>query len=309
MARNNLTLLILGGCGFIGREISKRLSSSGHEVIVVCRSNPALREANIKYVVADLTNIADLKEKISNIGFVDILINCSGNINHSKDNSAIIDIVNNHFMIIPIILSVLDTNKLKKIIQIGTSDEYIDSEDTVSELTPLEPKSLYSISKYISGEYLRLFSKISNISCILIRPFIVFGPGQKSDRLIPSIINSFLYSTRLHIRNPNDIRDFLYISDFADAIEKIIYADASSFSVNIGSGEGVRLLELVDTIKRIVDPYGSKELITFSGNTKSKISRKVANINKAKKLLNWEPKTKLDKGIKSTFLDMRKEIC
>ena len=103
--------------------------------------------------------------------------------------------------------------KIKKFIQIGSSVEYGFSKSPISEdkkTNVLKLKSVYGESKAKASNYLINVSKDRNLKYIIIRPFLIYGPGQSINRLIPNTIINCLKNKKFPCSSGNQIRDFIF---------------------------------------------------------------------------------------------------
>ena len=117
--------------------------------------------------------------------------------------------------------NLIDIFKLKEIqtfIQIGSSLEYGDLKSPQEEIRKCNPKSWYGSSKLKASKYLEKINKEYKIPYIILRPYQVYGPKQKLNRLIPQTIDSCLKNKSF--KCTSGVRDFIYIKDFVDLIKK-----------------------------------------------------------------------------------------
>ena len=125
----------------------------------------------------------------------------------------------------------------------------------------------------------------------------VYGPNQDNNRLIPYVISNSLKGKKFNCSPGNQFRDFTYIKDVITAIYKTIKSKKSNGEViNIGFG---RPIKIKDAIQKIVKYVGKGEPIFSKLKIRNDEPLKLyPNINKAKKIFNWSPKNKFQKGHK-----------
>ncbi|MCB1144937.1 MAG: NAD(P)-dependent oxidoreductase [Leptospiraceae bacterium] len=183
-----------------------------------------------------------------------------------------------------------------KLIFLSTSAVYgsLNSEKKIPEDHPLAPKSIYGLSKKISEELCEYYNQSYQISISILRIFNVYGIGQKPGFILPDILNSLSSNSPLVLRNPDAVRDFIFIEDVCEAIFKSI--EVKGFSVfNVGSGKGIRILDLVKTIENI---FQRKISVQSEINTIQELSYSVADNYKISNTLNWKPRISIEDGLK-----------
>ena len=177
-------LLVLGGSGFIGSHVAKRGINNGYETFVTCRLLPPKnkRIEGVKYINLDFSH-ENQWHKISNISF-NYVVNLSGYIEHSSFFKSGKELIDNHFYSIVNLIFNLRKDKLIRFVQIGSSDEYGDNIAPQHEAQTEKPFSSYSFAKSASTNFIKYLFKSENFPGTVLRPFIIYGPGQKTDRLI-----------------------------------------------------------------------------------------------------------------------------
>ena len=191
--------------------------------------------------------------------------------------------------------------KLKKFIQIGSSMEYGHNISPQSEKKKCNPVSNYGKAKYLATKNLiKLFIKYK-FPAIILRPYQVYGPKQELNRLIPFVIQNCKKNKNFPCSNGKQYRDFLFVKDFVEAIFRCLKSNKrfNGQIINIGYGKPYNLKRLIDLIKNVIKlgkpDYGKiklrkeENLVTYP------------DIKKAKRLLNWSPRTKLINGIIKTI--------
>jgi len=166
----------------------------------------------------------------------------------------------------------------------------------IDEKHPIAVFNPYAQSKIIGEQICNSYNKIFNVSVVILRPFNIYGPGQDSKFLIPSIIKQAKLG-KLLLKDPKPKRDFIYIDDMIEAYIKCIEYNDSSFEIfNIGFGKSYSVKEIAEMI---ANKFGQEKDINFtSEKRKDEIINTVADITKAKHLLNWTPNISLKKGLK-----------
>lgn len=191
-------------------------------------------------------------------------------------------------------------NSVKFFIFPSTCQVYHVANLPMHEESPVNPKSAYAISKYTGELYCKNYMRRGLNTCIL-RFFNVYGPGQEG-YVIPDIIEKVMSGDRVEVSGPpDDSRDFVYVDDVADAIEKAVEnrVETAGRVINIGSGSETNVGDLCEIIAKVL---GKKVQFTYKeGRPIGRFpGRYCADISKAAALLGWYPTTELEDGIRLT---------
>jgi nucleoside-diphosphate-sugar epimerase len=139
------------------------------------------------------------------------------------------------------------------------------------------------------------------------RIFYVYGPGQRPESLIPTILSSLKNKRLPPLNNPNNANDYIFIDDVISSFYLSTTCEISSGVFNIGSGESTRVLDVFRYAENIVLESNllTQQLEKVIKKSESNINF-WADISKAKKELNWTPKTTINHGLNKTWLDLSK---
>ena len=168
----------------------------------------------------------------------------------------------------------------------------------IDEKHPTVSFNPYCQSKIIGEQLCESYHKHFNVSCIIFRPFNIYGPGQNTNFLIPLIQKQIDDHGKIQLKDPRPKRDFVHVDDVVEAYQKAIEYNDSSFEIfNIGSGESYSVKDIADTLVN----FSNKIIpIEFSNEIReNEVLDTVADISKAKRLLNWQPKISFNERIKN----------
>lgn len=291
------TVLVAGGSGFIGKNLIKSCKKKNWNIISLS-VNKRLKYKNTKEIKLDISDKKLLFEKL-NYFKIDYIINLAGHINHHEKKKTF----DSHFKGCKNLIDFAVKKKVKKFIQIGSSVEYGFLKSPISENTTAEIKNLkstYGVAKLKASNYLIKISKKNKIKYLILRPFLIYGPGQTINRLIPSTIINCLKDKHFPCSLGDQTRDFLYISDFVDLILRCIENKKIYNKVfNIGSGKPVKVRKVINSILKIIKkgkPLYGKILLR-----KDEPLKLYPNIKKTFKYFNWKPKISLLNGLGRTI--------
>ena len=291
-------VLVPGGTGFIGYHLCLFFKKKNWKVFSISKSKPKKNRIikGVKYIYCDVSNKKNLKKKLDE--YYDYIVNVSGYVDHSKN----LLIRKTHYQGCKNLVNNFKKKRPKKFIQIGSSIEYGRQESPQKEilLKKIDTSSSYGNAKLASTFFLLSLFKKESYPISIIRPYLVYGPNQDNNRVIPFVINNSLEGNIFNCSSGNQLRDLLYIGDFVEAVYKSLKSNKNNGEViNIGSGKPVKIKSLILKIKNLVGkgkPKFSKIQIRSDEPVKL-----YPDILKAKKLLNWTPRVTLEQGLNKTI--------
>ena len=294
-------ILIIGGSGFIGSHLVKRALSLEWSVVSLGLSynKPNYHEGEYDHFCVNLNDYKALRQVIDGKSF-DYVINCGGYIDHRDFGNGGEEIFSTHFNGLLNLISILDKAKIIKFINIGSSDEYGSSPAPQREDSREQPISPYSLAKVSSSHLLKMLNLSEDFPATTIRLFLVYGPQQGKKRFIPSIIDGCLKNEIFPCSLGNQLRDFCFIDDIVNGVFSALSNSKTDGEVlNLASGNAVKIRDVVERVQSIIGngrPQFGK--IPFRAGEAKEL---YANINKAKTMLDWEPKISLEEGLQKTI--------
>ena len=303
-----MKILIVGGAGFIGSNLTLHLLDNNFEVSILDNfSNSSkekikhLTDRNCKIITGDIVDYDFLKNKVKDY---DIVIHLAAKIdveesiqNPSETFLVNVDGTKN-------LLRACVSNKVRNFIVASTAAVYGEPKSLpLSENSPLFPISPYGESKLMMEKIVQEYSKSYNLNSIILRFFNIYGPGQNDAYagVITKFLNNILKNEPLTIfGDGNNTRDFIHISDVVTSIEKAItHLDGKrGDKYNIASGKYVTINELANYMLNL----SKKQLeIQHINPREGDIIHSQPTIEKAKNELNFSPQVNLSDGL-SSFL-------
>ena len=299
-------ILITGGTGLIGMQLTKILLSYGSKVSVVSLDNPVNLDKRVKFFKSDLRNFKNCLDVCKNIDYVFHLAGIKGSPKMTLQKPA-------SFMTPTLLFSInmLEAARLqgvKKYLLTSSIGVYSPSnklfENSVWKTFPSKNDYIPGWTKRmceLQAEAYKIEYKYNKIS--IVRPANVYGPHDNFDKnnsmVIPALINKALNSKKyLNVWGDGTaIRDFIFSEDVAKgmilAMFKGIY-----YPINLGSGKGVSIRIIAETIAKLVPNGPLKIKWDKSKPTGDKI--RLMSIKKAKQI-GFEPKVDIVSGIKKTI--------
>lgn len=176
-----------------------------------------------------------------------------------------------------------------------------------SESSAYNPKSPYSASKASSDHLTRAFYHTFKLPIIISNCSNNFGPDQHFEKLIPLTIKKIINNEKIPIYGDGkNIRDWIFVKDHVDAIDKIFHSNMLGETFNIGGENEINNLDLVSKIIQITDaklgrnPNSSVDLISFVEDRKGHDFRYAIDNTKINNQLGWYPKTTFMNGLEET---------
>ena len=295
---NKKKILITGGTGFIGYHLAKKCLKLNWSVTSLSTNRPKKNRKlkKIKYLICDISNNNELKKKIqSNYDYV---INLAGYVDHSNKKKT----MKSHFNGCKNLSLLFLNSKIKKFVQIGSSVEYgkIKSPQFENIKNNQSTFSVYGNAKLLSTKLLLDLYKKFNFPCTVLRLYLVYGPFQDKNRVVPFTIFNAIKDNDFECSDGKQFRDFLHINDVIDAIIKSLKNERNNGEIiNIGYGKPMKIKNIILKICKIVGrgkpKFGKIKL------RKDEIKSLYPNIDKAKRILKWMPSIEINSGLNKTI--------
>jgi nucleoside-diphosphate-sugar epimerase len=286
-------LLLTGGSGFVGRPLIGRLVEAGFEVHVLGRSR--VIEDHVQWHACDLLQCSNVKEVMQDI--------CPSHLCHlawvTDPGRYWMDLANVDWVAASLHLfrAFVDLGGTNVLVA-GSCAEYDwkNCGDRISEKnTALVPATLYGIAKNSLHQMLRAASKEHNVVLTWPRFFFMYGPHEKSGRLVSDVIDKLTSGRPIAMSSGEQVRDFLHVADVCEAIVALLSAEYDG-DVNVGSGQGVTIKDLALEIGQLTKSAHLLELGKLPQRP-SDPPALVADTSLLKLLVKFEPKYALREGL------------
>jgi len=300
-------LLITGGAGFIGSEFVRQAVKRGYIATVIDKLTYA---GDLKRLTNIENNISFYKTDISNKEFVeyifkiekpDALIHWAAESHVDRSIMDAAPFLNTNISGTQALLEISLRHGIEKFINISTDEVYGELEKTGQfyETTPLNPNSPYSVSKASADMLGRAYLKTFGLPVITVRPSNNYGPWQYPEKLIPVVTLKALSNEKIPVYGKGEnVREWLFVSDCADAVFKILEQGQAGEIYNVGSGEEKKNLDVVQSILKILGK--SEDLVEFVKDRPGHDFRYSLNSDKITEKLGWKKKISFEKGIEDT---------
>ena len=294
-------LLVIGGTGFIGTVLLEEANKLGFKTTSLSLNQPSYKnfQKQTRYLCLDTSNRILLEKALDqNFNYV---VNLGSYINHNSIKDDGFCIISEQLNLLNNLTSLLNTSNLIRFVQVGSSDEYGLTNSPQKEDFREMSFSPYSFSKVMNTHYLQMLNLSENFPSVILRLFLVYGPHQKFDRLVPYVIKSCLLNENFNLSAGDQIKNFCYVKDVAKAITQSLKSpNIEGQIINIGSSKIISIREIVEKIRSSIKMGKPNFKKINIRNIENK--NLYPDISKAKKLLNWAPETSLETGLKETIL-------
>lgn len=307
-------VLITGGAGFIGSNLTEHFLNQGHQVVVLDnfatghRHNIAQHEGNPNFelIEGDIRNTADCEKAVQGVDYV-LHQAALGSVPRSiKDPQTSNEVNVSGFL--NMLVAARDAG-VKRFIYAASSSTYGDSENLPKVEDVIgKPLSPYAITKYVNELYAEIFSKTYGLETIGLRYFNVFGRRQDPNgayaAVIPLFVKKFMNHESPVINGAGDYsRDFTYIDNVIQMNERAMLTDnpdAINTVYNTAVGDRTTLNELVGYLKEFLTGYDAeiaKVEVIHGPNRQGDIPHSLASVDKARQLLGYEPTHVIREGL------------
>lgn len=302
-----MKILITGAAGFIGSHTAERLHKMGHEVIGLDNFSPYY-DVTIKNInAAELLKkgIRVLKTDLRDLTTFDRLTKDFDAIMHFaahpgiSNTSTFEDYMSNNVMATKNLIDFAEKgDKQPYFINMATSSIY-GSEAAFDETTAPKPTSFYGVTKLAAEQLVLAKVRLNELQGCSLRLYSVYGPRERPDKLYTKLIACGMKGEAfpLYPGSLEHLRSFTYVQDIVDGIVTVLYNSAACNGeiINLGTEEENTTAAGIQAVEDILGKYIQMNHLT-SGRTGDQL-RTRAVITKARKLLNYNPKTELKEGL------------
>jgi nucleoside-diphosphate-sugar epimerase len=255
-------VLLTGATGFIGSHFAHHLINAGYKIIATKREQSDFsRVQDIRNEIIWInTNHENWDKKIIE-NRPDILIHTAWEgVKASDRNDWKLQSGNYDFSMH--LFNLCIEGGVKKVIALGSQDEYGIYSGRINELYLPQPADAYGTAKLSTSHYMRIICQGKNIPWYWLRVFSVFGPDENPSWLLPQVIRSLTLNKPIALTPGEQSYDFMYISDFIQNVSLILNkSDNNSGIYNLGSGEAISIKALLSKLPKLLSV--SENLLQF----------------------------------------------
>ena len=301
-----MKILVTGGAGFIGSNLTERLVEEGHKVVV-------LDNINDKFSLGKIENLEKVKNKIT---FVDGDLRNEEDVNKAGKGCEVIfnqAAASSSPMFHEDVAAAVKTNtdgfvnvlecgrkNNAKVIYASTSSVYGNNPTPLNENQKIIPPNIYAVTKFFNENVARLYNQLYGIHCIGLRYMSVYGHNEKGKGEFANLASQFLWKMQngekpVLYGDGSQKRDFTFVKDIVKANVLAIKHEGEDV-FNVGTGESVSLIDLVGIINKILGTNIEPEFV--ENKVKNYINDQKADLTKIREKLGYEPEYDLEKGLR-----------
>lgn len=305
------SVAVTGASGFIGTHLVRALVEGGCRPVLLTRSTAmdeafATHGSAVKCAKIDLTDSNSIQETLERVRPSTIL-HLAGTRGHDDPRGASVACMEVNFLATARLLEAAVNTGVRRIVVIGSAEEYGNQSGPLDETMPLLAASAYGISKAKATSHARRMHERDGCPVVVVRPFSVYGPGQPSNMFVAEAIDSSVNEVSFAMSAGEQKRDLIFIDDIVrGVIAAASVAGIEGRVINLGTGQAHRLRDVAERIWRMT---GTRAPLLIG----SRVARDEelydtwADISLARRLLDWEPRVDLENGLEQTIDFARRE--
>ena len=290
-------ILVTGASGFLGRAVCRALIEERQTVLGTVRNNPAVAGTEaLSWPLEAPAQAAKLLDQ----SCPDHVIHLASPIDLSR-SPTLIKPMNRCIVEAGQSLALACEARGIPLLVAGTCEEYGAVEGPYVETMAAPGVSPYSKAKAELSEWLMQRHALGNLRVTVVRPFLTYGPGQHSNRLIPAAIQAALNHASFDSTLGEQTREFNYVSDMVRALLAATCSECEGEILNLGGGPERRIRDVITDIYRLVG--ADIELVNWGAldYRKGEVKRFVGDHTKSQHLLKIHPQVGLEDGLRATI--------
>lgn len=303
------TVLITGGAGFIGSNIAHELVHRNYKVKILDNLSTGYLK-NLETIINDIEFIeGDINDTIlldKILPGVDFILHQAALPSVPRSINDPIQSHHNNITGTLNILTAAKKNNVKRVVIASSSSIYGNREaDKKTEDLRPQPLSPYAVTKYACEVYAKVFAHIYGLETVCLRYFNVFGPKQDPHSPYAAVIPLFVKAIYNNERptvfgDGSQSRDFTFVANNVEANILAMHSKqvGKGETINIACGQSYSLIDLINKINQTLQKNIKPN---FTNNRAGDVQKSLADISKAKKMLEYEPIVSFDNGLEKTI--------
>jgi GDP-mannose 4,6-dehydratase len=299
-------ILVTGATGFIGSNLAPILVDKGYEVFGLERYVTGRyvlgQKKKVKTVFCDIREAFSVTKAIRKI-HPDVVIHLASisPVTYSYDHPQEITETNLLGTINIAEACLREVPSFKQFLYASTSETYGNGPSPKKEETTQNPTSPYATSKLASEKYLLYMLEAYGFPITILRNFNTYGRKENSHFVVERTIVQMLKNEAVYLGNPSPIRDLMFVDDHIDSYLVCIENQKAIGEIfNFCTGKGTSIEQLANLVANLTSYNGEVHWNTIPERP-ADIEVLVGNYEKAKRVLDWNPKFTLEKGLKKTI--------
>jgi nucleoside-diphosphate-sugar epimerase len=293
-------VLVTGGSGFIGQQVLMQGLKAGIEI-----HNLTLHDSQTSGVFPHKVDLRDREtvfRVVQEVGPKGIIHLAATGVSYESDS--LDEMLRTNVLGTENLLAAADAAVTKPIVVLaGSGFEYAPQGRPISEADSIQPSSAYGVAKAAASLCAAYYAKRYPIT--LLRVFSVYGPGEKSPRLLPYIIDCARIGMPAKLTAGDQLRDYAYVGDVAESFWRALSTPPRSglLLLNIGTGNGIKVKDFAMKVAETLKSMSLTVDLEFGAvpSRASESKNYVADVRMSKKVLGWIPSTSIDEGLSLTL--------
>jgi len=295
-------VLVTGGGGFIGAMMVEHLIQDHPEMTVRTMDLNNTHHQNVETVNGSILDVNSISEAVHGC---DLVIHMAAMLGVRRTEIKRMECLNINIQGTVNLMDACAKERVQKVLFISSSEVYGEPrESPIQETTPLNPKSIYAVSKLAGEEYVKAYSEKYGFDYSIVRFFNIYGPRQVPEFVIPRFVRAALEGKPLTVYGTGDqVRTFCYVTDAVRGAAAVLLKDASNGEIfNIGNDvDTISIKALASKIVALSERDVEIQFVPMNKSDRDpsrEIQNRLLDLTKAREMLNYELNIGLDDGIK-----------
>jgi len=305
MSLQGKRILLTGGSGFLGSHLCEKLLQLDNQLTLLCLPDDPLAnlqaiQNQLQVVRCDLTDTGQLEKIVKGVA-PQYVYHLAARIDRTRSARLLGEMVANNLLPIVSLIQALAGFELERFLVLGTSDIYGQTPAPCREDASPNPNSPYALTKSLALTFARYAWQNYNLPAVMLVPFMVYGPRQNPRMMISQALNAVAQGEDFPMTRGEQVREFNYVGDIVAGLITAATAEGVlGETINLCGGPKLTIYEASQRIfsmlgargKLLRDslPYRAQETMSHFGDPE-----------KCRRLLNYQPQTSFEDGIKKTY--------
>lgn len=293
-------ILVTGGSGFLGSHLCRALSGRRAEVHAVSRRPQSYRDHAIHWWQGDLTDVNFIRQIAKTIQ-PNMIFHLTGFGVGAPDLENVLPTLQNDLVTTVNMLTITAENRVERLLLAASLEE---PQPGSAQMIPSSP---YAAAKWAGSSYAQMFYLLYKTPVVMVRPYMTYGPGQPSHKMIPQVILSLLKGEAPKLSSGRRPIDWVFVDDVIEGFLAAAHApDIFGQTIDLGSGDLITIREVVEMIVRLSGVTVQPRFGALPDRPQEKV--RVADTGAALEKLDWHAATSLESGLKQTIVWYREHL-
>ena len=285
-------VLVTGGSGFLGSHLCRRLVECGAEVHATSRLPRSQKEDGVRWWQADLGDATVARTLVSKVK-PDVIYHLAGSVGASPARELVLPMLHSLLVSTVNLLTTVAETGCRRLILTGSLTEPQASRPDATASSP------YAVAKWAGSAYGRMFHRIFDTPCVIVRPFMTYGPAQDPRKIIPTVILALLKGEAPRLSSGRWEADWIFVDDVIEGFLKAaVRQEIDGATIDLGSGRLASVRTIAELVAELIG-NGIKPLFGALPD-RPLMPVRVADLSETTARLGWKPKISLEEGLRQT---------